>query len=81
MTYFNYHAKAKRLILEEHLISVSFFKNYHNIKPAMVLYFDNNQPIPIREYMWKEYFLILKNYKIPFNNSDNLNLAEFGFFN
>ena len=80
MTYFNYHAKAKKLILEQHTISVTFFKNYHNIKPAMVLYFDNNQPIPIREYMWKEYFSILKNQKLPFNNPDNIDLTEFRSF-
>ena len=81
MTYFNYHAKAKRLISNNHLISVTFFKNYHNIKPAMVLYFDNNTPIPIRDYMWKEYFEILKTENISFNNPDKLNLTEFGIFN
>ena len=81
MTYFNYHAKAKRLIANKHLISVSFFKNYHNIKPCMVLYFDNNSPIPIRNYIWKEYLAILKSENIKYNNPDNLNLTEFGIFN
>ena len=81
MTYFNYHAKAKRLILNKHLLSVSFFQNYHNIKPAMVLYFDNSRPIPIREYMWQEYFALIKQENVKFNNPDNLDLTEFGFFN
>lgn len=61
MSYYNYHAVIKKLILGQNLIAVSIFKEYHNIKPAMVLYFDNHKPMPLREYKWREYEeLILK---------------------
>lgn len=77
MTYFNYHAKAKRLISNGHCISASFFSNYHNIKPALVLYFENNIPIPIRDYMWSEYLPILKQIGIIINNPERLDLNKF----
>ena len=63
MAYFNYHAKAKRLISEGHLISYKIVDSWNNISPALVLFFDNNRPLPIREYMWDEYFKIMKNIK------------------
>lgn len=63
MSYFNYHAKAKRLIREGNLIKIRFLESYKTIKPAMVLFFKNNPPMPIREYRWKEYFDIIKNVK------------------
>lgn len=59
MSYFNYHAKAKKLISEGHLINYEIVDNWNKISPALVLYFDNNRPMPIREYMWDEYFKIL----------------------
>lgn len=59
MSYFNYHAKAKKLIYEGHLINYEIVDSWNKISPALVLYFDNNRPIPIREYMWDEYFMIL----------------------
>ena len=57
--YFNYHAKAKKLISEGHLIDYQIVDSWNNISPAWVLYFDNNKPMPIREYMWDEYFKLL----------------------
>ena len=59
MSYFNYHAKAKKLISEGHLIDYEIVDSWNKISPALVLYFDNNKPMPIREYMWDEYFKIL----------------------
>lgn len=56
MAYFNYHGKAKRLIREGHLIDYEIVDDWNGIRPALVLYFDNNKPMPIREYMWDEYF-------------------------
>lgn len=55
MAYFNYHAKAKNLIAEGHLIKFEIVDNWNGIKPALVLYFDNNKPMPIREYRFDEY--------------------------
>lgn len=59
MSYFNYHANAKKLINEGHLVDYKIVDSWNKISPALVLYFDNNRPIPIREYMWDDYFKIL----------------------
>lgn len=53
--YYNYHAKAKQLISEGHLIKAEIVEKWHNISPALVLYFDNHRPMPIRQYRWDEY--------------------------
>lgn len=50
MAYFNYHAKAKNLIASGHLIRFEIVPKWGNIAPALVLYFDNNRPMPIREH-------------------------------
>jgi hypothetical protein len=60
MGYFNYHAKAKNLIEAGHLTKFEIVKNWNGISPALVLYFDNSKPMPIREYRFDEYFNILK---------------------
>lgn len=74
MAYFNYHAKAKNLIKLGHCVSSSVFSVYHHIRPALVLYFDNNIPIPIRDYMWNEYLPLLREFNIIINNPENLKL-------
>ena len=74
MPYYNYHAIAKRLIEDNHLIAVSIFPEYKNIRPAMVLYFDNHRPIPIREYMWDDYLDKIHNKKIEIINDHNIPL-------
>lgn len=60
MSYFNYHAKAQNLIKTGHLTGFEIAENWNGIKPALVLYFDSNRPMPIREKHWDEYFKILK---------------------
>ncbi|MBP8640440.1 MAG: hypothetical protein KBI01_06020 [Oscillospiraceae bacterium] len=57
--YFNYHAKAKQLIVEGHLTEYEILERYNNISPCLLLYFDNNRPLPIREHKWEEYFLLI----------------------
>lgn len=74
MSYFNYHAKAKNLIKNGHCIAVSVFKTYHHISPALVFYFDNSRPIPIREYMWNNYLPLIKQFNIKINNEENIPL-------
>ncbi len=59
MKYFNYHAKAKNLIKEGFLVRYEFVDNWNGIKPALVLYFENANPMPIREYRWQEYLLLI----------------------
>ena len=56
MEYFNYHAKAKALINGGHLVRFEIVDNWNGIKPALVLHFDNNRSMPIREYRWDEYW-------------------------
>lgn len=58
--YFNYHAKIKKLIFEGKLVGAELTENYRGISPALVLYFADNPPMPVREHRFAEYFLILK---------------------
>lgn len=60
MSYFNYHAKVKKLILSGLLERYEFVDDYNGIKPALVLYFKDNPPMPIRSYRWEEYLPFLK---------------------
>lgn len=60
MGYFNYHAKAKKLISDGHLVKFEIVPKWNSISPALVLYFDNNKPMPIREYRFDEYLKILQ---------------------
>jgi len=62
MMYFNYHAKVKRLILEGRLEGYEFFDEYNGITPALVLYFKDARPMPIRDYMWEEYIKVLEQF-------------------
>ena len=55
MAYYNYHAKAKQLIAEGHLVNMEIVDRWNAIAPALVLYFDNHRPMPIRKYRWDEY--------------------------
>jgi hypothetical protein len=59
MSYFNYHAKAQRLIKEGHLLRFEIVPRRGNIAPALVLYFDNNKPIPIRDHKFAEYIELI----------------------
>lgn len=58
--YYNYHGiikqKIKRGLLKKH----EYLEAYHNIKPALVLYFKDGTIYPIREYRWYEYYELLK---------------------
>ena len=61
MGYFNYHAKAKNLIKTGHLIDYKIIEKWGSISPALVLFFDNNKPMPIRDYRFEEYIELLNN--------------------
>ena len=60
MAYFNYHAKAKQLIKQGQLVDFIICDNYNNIKPAMVLFFYNHKPMPIRQLKWDEYLKLFE---------------------
>lgn len=67
--YYNYHSICKKLITSGHLLGATIFHKYKHISPALVLYFDNHKPMPIREYKWKEYLVLLGENKIEIKNS------------
>lgn len=69
MSYFNYHATAKRLILQGKLIRYYITDRYRSISPALVLIFDDQKhPImPIREHRWEEYLPLLKKSELSFD--------------
>ena len=60
MSYFNYHAKAKNLIASVHLVRFEIVPKWGNIAPDLVLYFDNNRPMPIRQHRFDEYLKLLQ---------------------
>jgi len=53
--YFDYHAVAKKLIREGHLVAFKKQERWGNIAPAFVLFFDCHRPMPIRESRVPEY--------------------------
>ncbi len=57
--WYNYHAQVKKLILEGRLTGYEFVDEYHGITPALVLYFKDHNPMPIRDYMWEKYLPFL----------------------
>lgn len=59
MGYYNYHGQAKKLIKEGHLLKFEIVDRWNQISPALVLYFDNHLPMPIREEKWSEYLAII----------------------
>ena len=64
MGYFNYHAKAQGLIKSGHCVKAELAEKYKDIRPALILYFDNNHPMPIRLHKFDEYIELLKNYDV-----------------
>ena len=60
--YYNYHAQIKRLINNGKLIKYEVVENWNNISPALILYFYNHKPMPIRKEKWQEYFDLIKKY-------------------
>ena len=61
MPYFNYHATAKRLIRKGRLCGFRFVEEYHGIRPALLLFFDDpSHPVmPIREHRFDEYLPLI----------------------
>ncbi len=63
MTYFNYHAKAKRLIKEGKLVSYEFREKHNKISPVLLLFFEDGQVMPIREHRFLEYIALIEKLK------------------
>lgn len=63
---FSYHNTAKKLIKEGYLIRFEIMDRWNSISPALVLFFDNHKPMPVRQYNqntgacnWDMYFPLL----------------------
>lgn len=69
MAYFNYHAKAHSLIISGHCTHAEIIQKHNKISPALILYFDNHSPMPIREYNWQMYIVLLNEYNIKIHNT------------
>ena len=54
-----YHNKAKQLIYQGHLTHWELVDKWNHIEKALVLFFDNHRPIPIRPHRHEEYLQIL----------------------
>ena len=74
MSYFNFHANVKNLIKSGNCLEVTIFQEYHKIQPAMVFYFKNHKPIPIRFYRWQEYYPLIKQFNLIVNNYSNFTI-------
>jgi len=61
MSYYNYHAQAKKLIKNGELLYYTIVDNHNGICPALVLYFKSHKPMPIRQKHFEEYLLLLEN--------------------
>ena len=59
MAYFDYHAVARRLIRTGKIKKKEYVGVWNDISPALVLFFDNHIPMPIRKERWGEYEAIL----------------------
>lgn len=64
MSYYNYHGIAMNLIKNGHYERAEIMQNYNKISPALVLFFDNHKPMPIREKHFEKYIALLNYYEI-----------------
>ena len=62
MAHFSYHATVKKMIRNGELVGYEIVEDHNGISPALVLFFKSHKPMPIREYMWCEYFDLFEKY-------------------
>lgn len=65
MTYYNYHGVARRMIKNGECERAEIVEKYGNISPALVLYFTNHKPMPIREVHFDKYLALLSYFEVP----------------
>lgn len=65
MGYYNYHGIARKLIKNGHCLRAEIVKTHGKISPALVLYFTNHKPMPIREVHFDEYMVLLSYFEVP----------------
>lgn len=71
MAYYSYHATAIKLIKTAHCTRAEFKEKHNLVSPALVLYFDNHKPMPIKQEHFEKYKTILNFYEIPIYNFIN----------
>lgn len=64
MTYYNYHAIAMNLIKSGHCIKAELKEKHNHISPALILFFDNHTPMPIRQASFGKYLELLDSHKV-----------------
>lgn len=70
--YFNYHAKAQNLIKSGHCLNFEIVEEYNGIKPCLLLFFDCEKPMPIREAKFEEYLFLLVKFGVDEKNKQNI---------
>ena len=70
--YYNYHMQIKKRLKQGKLKKFELVEKWNDISPALVLYFDDNKKMPVREEYFNEYLeLISTLYDNIENNLDN----------
>ena len=64
MVYFNYHAKLKRLIESGKAIGYERLEEYHNISPCILVHFEGERSMPIREHKFEEYLFLFAKFGV-----------------
>lgn len=60
--YYNYHGLNKTRIKNGELVDFKIVEEYHKIPNALLLYFENGDIKPIREYRHLEYMILINKY-------------------
>jgi len=69
--YFNYHAKVKRLIESGRATGYIFCKEYKKISPCLLIFFDDERPMPIRQHKFEEYMFLLAKFGVKEKRSSS----------
>lgn len=64
MSYFNYHAKIKKLINEKEILYFEFVERYKDTSPALLFYDKFNKVYVVRDYRFEEYLPLLEKNKL-----------------
>lgn len=62
--YFNYHAKVQNKIRNGEAICFEILENYHNISPCLLIHFEDESSMPIRQHKFEEYLFLLAKYGV-----------------
>lgn len=68
MSYYNYHGVAMKLIQTNHCLKAEFVTSHNDISPALILYFDNHRPMPIRQSRFGQYVTLLNYFEVSIYN-------------